>query len=62
MIGCDIMNQKEWNRLYEMLAGLTPLAEDCGRLCRKRCCSLREEGLGVYLFPGEESLFGEGAE
>lgn len=56
------MRKTEWYRLYGRLENITPLADDCGRLCGKKCCSPREEGLGIYLFPGEEKLFpgGEG--
>ena len=51
------MTEIKWDRLYAMLEKLTPLATDCGKLCGQKCCSLREEGLGMYLFPGEESMF-----
>lgn len=56
------MDNLKWDQLYGKLDKITPLAADCGKLCQKRCCSLREEGKGVYLFPGEEQLFpgGEG--
>ncbi|HBV96526.1 MAG: hypothetical protein JL50_16910 [Peptococcaceae bacterium BICA1-7] len=51
------MEKIPWDGLYHILDKITPLAADCGKLCQKRCCSLREEGQGVYLFPGEEVLF-----
>lgn len=51
------MSEINWHELYQILGELTPLAGDCGLLCGKKCCSLREDGRGVYLFPGEEKLF-----
>lgn len=52
-----------WSRLYGILEDITPLSGDCGGLCGKKCCSLKEEvGRGVLLFPGEEAMFtGEAA-
>lgn len=44
--------------LYQRLDKLTPLPFDCGSLCGKLCCQSSEtEENGMYLFPGEESLF-----
>lgn len=38
-----------------LLAQVTPLAEDCGRLCGGACChSMPGEETGMLLFPGEE--------
>ncbi|NTW05283.1 MAG: hypothetical protein HGA27_04080 [Peptococcaceae bacterium] len=51
------MRQINWPEIYKPLEKVTPLLEDCGRLCNKKCCSLKESGKGVYLFPGEEVLF-----
>ena len=52
------MEGMNWARLYRLLEDITPLKEDCGGLCRRRCCSsTRAGGLGIYLFPGEEGLF-----
>ncbi|MFZ5634382.1 MAG: hypothetical protein ACOY40_16235 [Bacillota bacterium] len=51
------MDKVKWERLYEMIGELTPLTEDCGRLCGKKCCSEQGGGPGVYLFPGEERMF-----
>ncbi len=40
------------------IGGLTPLHQDCGALCEAACCRPDADGQGgVYLFPGEESLF-----
>lgn len=59
MRGGSALGGINWDSLYQVLDGVTPLEGDCGRLCGKKCCSLRGEGgLGVYLFPGEEKVFG----
>ena len=42
----------------DMLMNLTPLLDDCGRLCEGACChSLEGEETGMLLFPGEEALY-----
>jgi hypothetical protein len=43
-----------YSKLYDIL-NITPLAFDCGRLCGAACCA--PELPGMYLFPGEETLF-----
>ncbi len=46
--------------LYEIIGNLTPLPVDCGQLCQKKCCQEWQEGVGVYLVPGEkERLAGQ---
>ena len=38
-----------------LLAEVTPLKTDCGKVCGARCCrSLEGEETGMLLFPGEE--------
>ena len=45
-------------RARELLAAVTPLKTDCGRVCGARCCrSLDEEETGMLLFPGEEEAY-----
>ena len=39
-----------------LLASLTPLKTDCGRLCGGACCQ-GDEGTGMLLFPGEDTLY-----
>ncbi len=53
------MHIKEiYRMLYRRLDDITPLPTDCGALCGKLCCQSSEaEENGMYLFPGEESLF-----
>ena len=42
----------------ELLAEITPLKRDCGRICGSRCCaSLEGEETGMLLFPGEEDFY-----
>ena len=41
-----------------LLAEVTPLKTDCGKVCGARCCrSLEEEETGMLLFPGEEEMY-----
>jgi len=40
----------------DLLAQLTPLKTDCGRLCQGACCQ-GDEATGMLLFPGEEALY-----
>ena len=43
-----------------LLAEVTPLRADCGRVCGAACCeSLEGEETGMLLFPGEEALYRE---
>ncbi|MGI6491498.1 MAG: hypothetical protein ACOX0T_03630 [Pelotomaculum sp.] len=46
-----------WPRIYSLLEDVTPLAGDCGKLCGSVCCSEWEQGVGMYLLPGEECMF-----
>ena len=42
----------------DILAEVTPLKTDCGRVCGARCCrSLEGEETGMLLFPGEEAYY-----
>jgi hypothetical protein len=48
----------DYQKLYSLTAGVTPLPEDCGMLCGSICCRPgRHNELGIYLFPGEEDMF-----
>jgi len=46
----------------ELLREATPLKADCGRICGAACCqshpSQDGRASGMYLFPGEERLYG----
>ena len=44
-----------YRRVYRMFSTETPIAADCGKLCRSRCCRGGSED-GMILFPGEESI------
>lgn len=40
------------------LSNVTPLKNDCGRLCGAACCEADEDGQGgMLLFPGEEEIY-----
>ena len=42
----------------ELLAEVTPLKTDCGKVCGARCCRpLEGEETGMLLFPGEEEMY-----
>lgn len=47
-----------YQKLYDAIGDLTPLRYDCGRLCQRACCEVRPDLPGMYLFPGEEALYG----
>ena len=46
-----------YRQLYQLLDQVTPLRFDCGRLCDAACCQVSPELPGMFLFPGEESMF-----
>ncbi|WP_114638035.1 hypothetical protein [Desulfolucanica intricata] len=48
----------DYKYLYQITAEATPLKTDCGKLCQSICCRPNNENtLGMYLFPGEETMF-----
>ena len=48
--------KKEYQQIYEWTKNDSPLDTDCGRLCGAICCA-DTESYGIYLLPGEESMF-----
>jgi hypothetical protein len=53
-----VKNKIDFNALYQKTSSITPLADDCGRLCGSICCLPdKENSLGIYLLPGEETMF-----
>jgi len=47
-----------YQKLYNITENMTPLADDCGKLCGKICCRPdKNNTLGMYLYPGEEEMF-----
>ena len=42
---------------YGFLKYEVPLKFDCGKMCKRRCCT--EKDKGMMLFPGEEKLFND---
>lgn len=47
----------DFKKLYALLESLTPLPVDCGQLCQAKCCTMWQEGIGVYLLPKEREFF-----
>jgi len=48
----------DYPKLYRMSEKITPLKNDCGRLCDRLCCQPGNNiTLGMYLYPGEEIMF-----
>ena len=55
------MDRTTLEKARALLENVTPMNRDCGRICGAACCQPDEEGHGgVFLFPGEEELIGEG--
>ncbi len=52
------LGRTEYELLYSLLEDVTPLNQDCGDLCGKICCRGLTQESGMYLFPGEEVMFG----
>ena len=49
--------QDTLKKARELLADVTPLKTDCGKVCGAKCCrSLEDEETGMLLFPGEAGL------
>ena len=51
---------KLYKSIYTYLGDATPTPFDCGKLCNKACCGdngPEDDEAGMYLFPGERSLF-----
>ncbi len=48
--------ERLWREIYDLTGEITPLHSDCGELCDSICCQDWEEGVGIYLYPGEEIL------
>ncbi len=46
---------------YRLLENVTPLKEDCGKICNN-CCCRGDEKTGMILFPREEVLIGNSFE
>lgn len=48
----------DFQYLYKKFNKRTPFSSDCGQLCNNACCvDSSGEELGMYLFPGEETMF-----
>ncbi len=47
-------------RAWALLEEVTPLAADCGQVCRGSCCRPSADSVGMRLFPQEEKLLADG--
>lgn len=57
------LTKEVYRELYEKLDAVYPVPYDCGTLCGKACCGVsdydrpvRDDEMGLYLYPGEEEL------
>ncbi len=48
---------KIYEEAYRLLEHVTPLKVDCGLLCSGACCVSEDEEAGMYLYPGERSMY-----
>ena len=53
---CHYFSKESLNKLYELLADVTPLPYVCGVLCGAACCKGSDRD-GMILFPGERRFF-----
>ncbi|MCG8401167.1 MAG: hypothetical protein MJA84_06175 [Firmicutes bacterium] len=52
------LSSRIYRHLYNATANPTPIRKNCGELCGRACCRPAPRGeLGIYLFPGEETMF-----
>ena len=54
--GAEVTVEKTLKKVYKILDNVTPLREDCGKLCSGECCK-GDDDTGMLLFPGEEKFF-----
>lgn len=47
----------DWKKVYNLLNEVTPIKANCGELCGAICCTEWDNGVGMYLLPGEEVMF-----
>ena len=54
------IKKKTWKATYRLSDNVSPLDYDCGTLCKAACCTysgdMKDEDMGIYLFPGEEKI------
>lgn len=60
------IRKNTYKAIYRLLNKVSPLPDDCGKLCSAACCTCGGDGanenstdfdMGIYLLPGEEKLF-----
>lgn len=48
----------DYQKLYYLTENITPLEDDCGKLCGKICCRPdKNNTMGMYLYPEEDVMF-----
>ncbi|MEG0829196.1 MAG: hypothetical protein RSD88_01050 [Anaerovoracaceae bacterium] len=61
----SIIRKTTYEAIYRLLDKVSPIKEDCGKLCNAACCSCGADEdpndfqLGIYLLPGEEKIFNQ---
>jgi len=51
-----VLTKEDYRKVYALM-DVAPYQSDCGDLCGKKCCQEYQPGVGMYLLPGEESMF-----
>lgn len=51
------IKKQTYKAIYRLLDKVSPINEDCGKLCDAACCTCQDENMGIYLLPGEEKNF-----
>ncbi|MCR5481556.1 MAG: hypothetical protein K6F52_02065 [Clostridia bacterium] len=60
------IKKRTYKAIYRLLDRVSPISEDCGKLCGAACCNCGGDSssdddtsfeLGIYLLPGEEKLY-----
>lgn len=46
-----------YKAMYRLLDKVSPISDDCGKLCGSVCCLPEGEDFGIYLLPGEDKVF-----
>ena len=47
---------RTYRAIYRLLDRVSPVPFDCGMICGAACCLPQEEGMGIYLLPGEDRI------
>ena len=52
------ITKRTYKAIYRLLNRVSPLEEDCGKICNAVCCIAEKDGrdMGIYLLPGEDKV------